>query len=196
MLNTPARITSIPMNTIKNPTVISFIGFYLASHYIFCHSRLLINTGIKRSEIGRRHRFPGAEPTGRSTGTQEAIEEINREMEEVGRMIDQYVDSAVYQSAVEKMSSRGHATLGGRGPGKNVAEMTVIRLQHAKRAMGDQAYLSGELIHPHVFSTPLAASMPVAAALTISLDNPAPSPAAKRCFTVVCIFLFTFIRIA
>lgn len=51
-------------------------------------------------------------------------------------------------------------------------------------------------IHPHVFITPLAASMPVAAALTISRDNPAPSPAAKRCFTVVCIFLFTFIRIA
>jgi len=73
------------------------------------------------------------------------IEEINKEMEEVGRTIDRYVDSAVYQSAVEKMSSRGHATLGGRGPGKNVAEMTIIRLQHVKRAMGDQAYLSGEL---------------------------------------------------
>ena len=73
------------------------------------------------------------------------IKEMNKEMEMAGRTIDRYVDSAVYQSAVEKMSTRSHATLGGRGPAKNVAEMTVIRLQHVKRAMGDQAYLSGEL---------------------------------------------------
>jgi len=58
---------------------------------------------------------------------------------------DQYVYSTVYQRLVEKMSTRGHATVGGRGPAKNVAEMTVIRLQHVKRALGDQAYLSGEL---------------------------------------------------
>lgn len=73
------------------------------------------------------------------------IKEINKEMEMVGRIIDQYVDSEVYQSLVEKMTSRGHATIGGRGPAKNVAEMTVIRLQHVKRAMGEQAYLAGEL---------------------------------------------------
>ncbi len=71
--------------------------------------------------------------------------EITEEMEIVGRMLDQYVYSEVYQSLAEKMSTRGHATVGGRGPAKNVAEMTVIRLQHVKRAIGDQAYLSGEL---------------------------------------------------
>lgn len=73
------------------------------------------------------------------------IKEMGREMESVGRLIDQCVDSAIYQSLAEKMSTRGHATLGGRGPARSVAEMTVIRLQHVKRAMGDQAYLSGEL---------------------------------------------------
>ncbi len=72
------------------------------------------------------------------------IREMNNEMEMVGRMIDQYIDSEVYKSLVEKMVSRSHATIGGRGPAKNVAEMTVIRLQHVKRAMGDQAYLAGE----------------------------------------------------
>ncbi|MBN1761501.1 MAG: hypothetical protein JW878_00270 [Methanomicrobia archaeon] len=73
------------------------------------------------------------------------IDETNKEMEVVGEIINRYVDSEVYQSLAEKMSTRGHVTVGGRGPAKNVAEMTVIRLQHVKRAMGDQAYLSGEL---------------------------------------------------
>ena len=73
------------------------------------------------------------------------IKEMSKEMETVGRLIDQCVDSEVYQSLAEKMSTRGHATVGGRGPARNVAEMTVIRLQHVKRAIGDQAYLSGEL---------------------------------------------------
>jgi hypothetical protein len=73
------------------------------------------------------------------------LNEINKEMEVVGGIIDQYVDSEVYQCLAETMSTRGHVTVGGRGPAKNVAEMTVIRLQHVKRAMGDQAYISGEL---------------------------------------------------
>jgi hypothetical protein len=73
------------------------------------------------------------------------IEELHRELEQVGKLIDQYVKSPIYQSLVEEMSSRGHVTVGGRGPARNVAEMSVIRLQHVKRAMGDQAYLSGEL---------------------------------------------------
>jgi hypothetical protein len=73
------------------------------------------------------------------------IDGMNKEMEAVGSILDQCVDSEVYQSLAENMSTRGHATVGGRGPGRNVAEMTVIRLQHVKRAMGDQAYLSGEL---------------------------------------------------
>ena len=73
------------------------------------------------------------------------LNEINKEMKTVGSILDQYVDSPVYQSLAETMSTRGHATIGGRGPARNVAEMTVIRLQHVKRAMGDQAYLSGEL---------------------------------------------------
>ncbi|MBE0516520.1 MAG: hypothetical protein IBX41_03885 [Methanophagales archaeon] len=73
------------------------------------------------------------------------INEITREMAIVGKIVDQYVYSTIYQRLVENLSTRGHATVGGRGPAKNVAEMTVIRLQHVKRAMGDQAYLSGEL---------------------------------------------------
>jgi hypothetical protein len=73
------------------------------------------------------------------------IKEIHKEMEIVGRIIDQHVDSTVYQSAVGKISTRGHATLGGLGPAKNVALMTAIRLQHVKRVMGDHVYLTGEL---------------------------------------------------
>ncbi len=73
------------------------------------------------------------------------INEINREMASVGRIIDDYVNSEVYQTLAKSMSTRGHITVGGRGPAKNVAEMSVIRLQHVKRAMGDQSYLSGEL---------------------------------------------------
>lgn len=73
------------------------------------------------------------------------LRETNKEMATVGSILDHYVDSPVYQNLAETMSTRGHATIGGRGPARNVAEMTVIRLQHVKRAMGDQAYLSGEL---------------------------------------------------
>ena len=73
------------------------------------------------------------------------IREMNNEMEMVERIIDQHIDSEVYQSLVEKLVSRGHATIGGRGPAKNVAEMTVIRLQHVKRANGRSSLFSGRI---------------------------------------------------
>jgi len=41
------------------------------------------------------------------------------------------------------LETRSRITMGGLGPARNVAKMTAIRLQHVKRAIGDEAYLSG-----------------------------------------------------
>jgi 6-phospho-3-hexuloisomerase len=43
------------------------------------------------------------------------------------------------------MEKRGHVIVGGTGIARVVALMSVIRLQHVKRAIGDEAYLSGPL---------------------------------------------------
>jgi hypothetical protein len=45
--------------------------------------------------------------------------------------------------------------------------------------------------YPAFFNIPRAAITPVAAAFTISLDSPVPSPAANRFFTELSIFLST-----
>lgn len=61
----------------------------------------------------------------------------------VGKIVDHFVSSDIYHEIINKLETRGRITIGGIGPARNVAKMTVIRLQHVKRAVGDEAYLSG-----------------------------------------------------
>lgn len=61
----------------------------------------------------------------------------------IGKIVDRFVSSAKYDEIIDKLETRSRITMGGIGPARNVAKMTAIRLQHVKRAIGDEAYLSG-----------------------------------------------------
>jgi 6-phospho-3-hexuloisomerase len=70
---------------------------------------------------------------------------MDEEMRVIGEIIDEWVASDVYNSMVENMEKRGHVIVGGLRIARIVALMTVIRLQHVKRAVGDEAYVAGAL---------------------------------------------------
>ncbi|HEX58567.1 MAG TPA: hypothetical protein ENF26_00230 [Methanomicrobia archaeon] len=76
---------------------------------------------------------------------QAVFRKMEEEMKIVGRLIDEYVTSEQLECLIEKLERRGHVIIGGLGPARKVARMTVIRLQHVKRAVGDEAYLAGPL---------------------------------------------------
>jgi len=61
----------------------------------------------------------------------------------IGEIVDRFVCSDKYHDLIDKLETRSRITMGGLGPARNVAKMTAIRLQHVKRAIGDEAYLSG-----------------------------------------------------
>jgi 6-phospho-3-hexuloisomerase len=76
-------------------------------------------------------------------GYETVFGKIEEESRIVGEIVDRFVSSNSYEQIVDEMEMRGRATIGGLGPARNVAKMTAIRLQHVKRAIGDEAYLSG-----------------------------------------------------
>ncbi len=74
--------------------------------------------------------------------------DINEDFKNIFKIVDDFMDSEVYLDLVDAVERRSHVTVGGLGIAKEVAMMTVIRLQHVKRSVGDEAYLSGPLA-PH-----------------------------------------------
>ncbi|MGC9443797.1 MAG: SIS domain-containing protein [Candidatus Methanospirareceae archaeon] len=71
------------------------------------------------------------------------FEKIDAESRVIGELVDRFVCSEMYNEIISRLETRSRITLGGVGPGRNVAKMTAIRLQHVKRALGDEAYLAG-----------------------------------------------------
>jgi len=61
----------------------------------------------------------------------------------IGEIVDKFVSLDIYEDIIDKLETRSRITMGGIGPARNTAQMTAIRLQHVKRAIGDEAYLSG-----------------------------------------------------
>jgi len=70
---------------------------------------------------------------------------VEKEMNKIGSLVDDFVESDFYWNLVRAMEKRSHVIVGGLGIARTVALMTVIRLQHVKRAIGDEAYLTGAL---------------------------------------------------
>jgi D-arabinose 5-phosphate isomerase GutQ len=71
------------------------------------------------------------------------FKKLEEEFTVIGDIVDDFVRSDMYRELIAKLETRSRITLGGLGPARNVAKMTAIRLQHVKRALGDEAYLSG-----------------------------------------------------
>ncbi len=76
-------------------------------------------------------------------GDASVFEKIEAESRVIGGLVDRFVCSEMYDKVVDRLETRSRITLGGIGPARNVAKMTAIRLQHVKRALGDEAYLAG-----------------------------------------------------
>ncbi len=71
------------------------------------------------------------------------FEKIEEESQIIARIVKEFVNSEIYRDVISRLETRSRITMGGLGPARNVAKMTAIRLQHVKRAIGDEAYLSG-----------------------------------------------------
>jgi len=71
------------------------------------------------------------------------FEKIEEESKVIGEIVDSFVSSDIFKDIIDKLETRSRITMGGLGPARNAAQMTAIRLQHVKRAIGDEAYLSG-----------------------------------------------------
>ncbi|MCK5044608.1 hypothetical protein KAR26_02680 [Candidatus Parcubacteria bacterium] len=70
-------------------------------------------------------------------------QQIYLEMENIGKIVDQFVQTKYYDKLVSKLLTRAHITVGGYGPAELAASMLVIRLRHIKKKMKDSAHKSG-----------------------------------------------------
>lgn len=69
------------------------------------------------------------------------MREMEREMVTIGKMIDEYIDFDWYMDLIKKMEKRSNVITDGLGISRIAVEMFGIRLQHVKRAIGDEVYL-------------------------------------------------------
>ncbi len=76
-------------------------------------------------------------------GSESIFPAMNKEMRKIGEITDKFVESDMHKDIIDKLETRSHITVGGIGPARRVAEMAVIRLQHIKRSLGDDAYITG-----------------------------------------------------
>jgi len=74
--------------------------------------------------------------------------DVDTNFKEIYKIVDDFTEEEIYRELVDSIERRCHVTVGGLGPARIVALMTVIRLQHVKRSVGDEAYISGPLA-PH-----------------------------------------------
>lgn len=71
------------------------------------------------------------------------FDKMDEESAILSKIVTKFVKSDNYKDIIGRLETRSRITMGGLGPARNVAKMTAIRLQHVKRAIGDEAYLSG-----------------------------------------------------
>lgn len=69
------------------------------------------------------------------------LKETAREMEIVGKLIDKHICSDWYSDLIEKMEKRSNIFADGLGLSKEATRMIAMRLQHPKRALGDEVFL-------------------------------------------------------
>lgn len=64
-----------------------------------------------------------------------------REFETLNTLIDESINSQFYRDAVRLLQTRCHVFRNAKGTGDEVVRMTLIRLDHVKRAVGDDVYI-------------------------------------------------------
>jgi len=73
--------------------------------------------------------------------TDDIYDMAEKEFQTIGKMIDNSLDSEFYKSAINLLETRCHVFRNSKGTGDEVAKMTLIRLDHMKRALGDNVYI-------------------------------------------------------
>jgi len=73
---------------------------------------------------------------------------VKKEMEIIGKLIDNYLASDHYSKLVEETASRSVTVFGGLGPDREVAEMTAIRTMHLKSVVRGSVFLADSLAPP------------------------------------------------
>ncbi len=68
---------------------------------------------------------------------------INEEAGAIREVVSDFIRCELYGDIIDELERRNRIIIGGFGPARHVAMMTAIRLQHVKRAIGDDAYLAG-----------------------------------------------------
>jgi D-arabinose 5-phosphate isomerase GutQ len=76
----------------------------------------------------------------RNSTVEEGFELFEDEFRVLGEMIDSNVGSEAYDSLIDIMERRSDVFLGGKGTADEVVKMTVIRLAHIKKFLGDNVY--------------------------------------------------------
>jgi len=76
---------------------------------------------------------------------EEVLAAIEKEMKTIGKMIDNYIVSEHYQKLVEETATRQRIIIGGRGPDKQVGEITIIRMLHVNTFFNREAWPTGPL---------------------------------------------------
>jgi len=68
---------------------------------------------------------------------------INEEARAIRDVVGDFIRCELYEDVLDELERRNRIIIGGLGPARYVATMTAIRLQHVKRAIGDEAYPAG-----------------------------------------------------
>ena len=77
----------------------------------------------------------------RNSTVEKGFELFEGEFQVLGEMIDFHVGSEAYDSLIDIMERRSDVFLGGKGTADEVVKMTVIRLAHIKKFLGDNVYI-------------------------------------------------------
>lgn len=72
------------------------------------------------------------------------LQRSNELIHEIGRVVDQIINSDFFSVLTEKLEHRHSCFFAGLGSSHEVARMTAVRVGHVKRAMGDEIYVAGE----------------------------------------------------
>jgi D-arabinose 5-phosphate isomerase GutQ len=85
----------------------------------------------------------------RNLESNDVFQLINEDFGQIGKMIEDNVNSETYTKIVDHLERRANVFLGGKGTANEIAKMTGVRLFHMKTALGDNVFMTRGVNTPH-----------------------------------------------
>jgi D-arabinose 5-phosphate isomerase GutQ len=85
----------------------------------------------------------------RNLESNDVFQLINEDFDQIGKMIEDNVNSETYTKIVDHLERRANVFLGGKGTANEIAKMTGVRLFHMKTALGDNVFMTRGVNTPH-----------------------------------------------